>query len=360
MKKLLLFVLLLSGFQLFAQRFGIKAGFAMASYRTEVNNNNSSGYIRSNISTSFRKGWMAGGYADYDLTTNLMFRPALEMVIKGGIERGSYRAGWGSGDYESRNKFVAFDFPLNFLYRPDKNGSHFLIGGGPVPGVLIESGLKRFDFGINAVAGYQLANGFNASVSYNHGIMNVVQYAISRNSLRNQHIGFALGYSFRQRTATERIERAKKAEEANTPSKAAKAVYAELGNPGMLSFNYDTRLTKSNKGLGIRAGVGLLFDQEGFGFTLPVAANYLIGDHAHFFELAAGASFYSFKEQNQDSWFNFRETSFVAPFAWAGYRYQPPDMRFVFRGGFAHVFGVRMPGFLRPPVPSLSFGYSIR
>jgi hypothetical protein len=229
-----------------------------------------------------------------------------------------------------------------------------------VPGVLIESGLKRYDFGINAVAGYQLANGLNASIAYNHGILNAVKYSADYTSLRNQHVGIALGYSFRQRTGTERFERAKKAEEAATPSKAAKSVYAELGSPGFLSFNYDARLTKSQKGLGIRAGAGLLFDQESAGFTLPVAMNYLIGDRSHFFEAAAGASFYSFRERNQDSWFNFQKTNFVAPFAWVGYRYQPPDMRFVFRGGFAHVFGVGMPRFLRPPVPSLSFGYSIR
>jgi len=359
MRRLILFILTLLSIQSFG-RFGIKAGLAMASYRVTPNDNNNLGFSRSNISTSFRKGWMAGGYADYDLTPNLMFRPSLEIVIKGGIERGFYRASWGSGDYENRSKFVAFDFPLNFLYRPNKSGSHFFVGGGPVPGVLIESGLKRFDFGVNAVAGYQLANGLNASIAYNHGIMNAVRWSADYKSLRNQHFAFALGYSFRQRTVTERIERAKKAEEANTPTKAAKAMYAELGSPGFLSFNYDARVTKSYKGLGVRAGVGLLFDQEGFGFTLPVAANYLIGDRTHFLGLAAGASFYSFKERNQDSWFNFRETDFVAPFGWVGYRYQPPDMRFVFRGGYGHVFVAGMPGFLRAPVPSLSFGYSIR
>jgi hypothetical protein len=295
MRKLTLLLITFLTVQSFAQRFGIKAGLSMASYRAAGNSDNNLGFSRSNISTSFRTGWIAGGYADYDLNTNLMFRPGLDIVIKGGIERGYYQSSWGSGDYQERNKFVAFDFPLNFLYRPNKSGSHFFIGGGPVPGILIESGLKRYDFGINALAGYQLANGFNVSVAYNHGIMNAVRSSADLRSLRNQHIGIALGYSFRQRTTTERVERVKKAEEANTPAKAAKAVYAELGSPGFLSFNYDARLTKSQKGLGMRAGVGLLFDFEGVGFSLPVAANYLFGDRAHFVELAGGATFYSFR-----------------------------------------------------------------
>ena len=86
----------------------------------------------------------------------------------------------------------------------------------------------------------------------------------------------------------------------------------------------------------------------------------LEGGKAHFFELAAGTSFYHFKKENQDSWFDFTETSFLAPFAWIGYRYQPIERKFVFRAGFTQFIGVRMPEFQRFPYPALSFGYSLK
>ena len=65
-----------------------------------------------------------------------------------------------------------------------------------------------------------------------------------------------------------------------------KSVYGELGGPGIfLSANYDTRLANSNKGLGVRAGVGTIFDQYSLSFTLPVGLNYLLGKEKNFLEL---------------------------------------------------------------------------
>lgn len=128
----------------------------------------------------------------------------------------------------------------------------------------------------------------------------------------------------------------------------------------MLSFNYDTRLTKSHAGLGIRAGAGLLFDFYSFGYAVPVALNYLVGEGDHHLEAAAGVSLFHFKERNQDSWFDFAEDNFVTPFAWIGYRYQPVQKKFVFRAGFTQFTRSGMPVVLRFPVPGFSFGYSIR
>jgi hypothetical protein len=51
---------------------------------------------------------------------------------------------------------------------------------------------------------------------------------------------------------------------------AAKNVYLDLGgSAGFISAHYDVRLSKSNKGFGIRAGVGTVFDQYNLGCKLP-------------------------------------------------------------------------------------------
>ena len=141
----------------------------------------------------------------------------------------------------------------------------------------------------------------------------------------------------------------------------SRSLYAEIGGPsGFLSFNYDWRWQKTQNGIGSRIGIGTFFDPYSIGFSLPVAVNYLFGSHVHFFELAGGASFFHFKEKNQDGWFDFSKENFVAPFVWAGYRYQAAASRFVFRAGLTEFFNRPMPEYLRLPFPSLSFGYSLR
>ncbi|MDN3655390.1 hypothetical protein QWZ08_07130 [Ferruginibacter paludis] len=146
-----------------------------------------------------------------------------------------------------------------------------------------------------------------------------------------------------------------------TSTSPGQAVYAELGGTGgFLSLNYDTRFDKSNKGLGLRIGIGTITDLNSFGLTLPFGLNYLAGEKVHFFEAALGATFFSFSKQNQDSWFSFTKKQFLAPYCWVGYRYQPTDKRFFFRAGLNQFLAGGLSGFVAKPFPGLSFGYSIR
>ncbi|HEY0040925.1 MAG TPA: hypothetical protein VGB71_09695 [Flavisolibacter sp.] len=361
MKKRLLLLLPLLPAQLFAQTFGVKAGAALATYSATGNTNNNLNFSRTNLTTSFKTGIIVGGYVDFSLTQSLALRTGLELVTKGGKEEGTYMFNGTSQPYSSRNNFTAFDIPVNLLYKKKAGSGHLLLGGGLVPGILIETGLNKLDLGLNVLAGYELSKGLNANMTYHHGIRNVGNQSVDYHSLTNRHVGFTVGYSFRRQTNAESSNLKTGTEEAITVSHPAKALYAELGGPGgFVSLNYDTRFTKSGKGLGLRAGAGLLFDPYGVGFSIPVALNYLAGKRAHLLELAAGASFFHFEEKNQDGWFDFTEESFLAPFVWAGYRYQPDDKKFVFRAGFTQFIGVEMPVFMRLPVPSLSFGYSIK
>ena len=70
----------------------------------------------------------------------------------------------------------------------------------------------------------------------------------------------------------------------STLAKSQAAVFFELGGPGLSSFNFDTRFTGRNDGIGGRIGVGgFSINDEGAVFV-PIGLNYLIGKETkHFF-----------------------------------------------------------------------------
>ena len=139
-----------------------------------------------------------------------------------------------------------------------------------------------------------------------------------------------------------------------------KNVYLELGGPGFISANYDARLSKSNNGLGVRAGVGVISDLQASGFTLPVGLNYLVGKRKNFLEIGTGVSFVYLPIINQDQPFNFPGEKFLVAYGWLGYKFQPPDKGFTFRAGLCQYFrDLNLPTILGVPslYPALSFGY---
>jgi hypothetical protein len=333
----------------------------MAGYRAESNRAANPMVPKAVLSASFKPGFVVGGFADWQLRENWVLRSGLDIVVKGGNEKGIYHDVNGiSYPYETRYNFTAFDLPLNLLYKKRIGQGPFL-GGGLVPGILIEGGLNKFDLGANAVVGYAFGAGLELAINYNQGLLNVAGQYSDYKSLQNRYLGLSLGYRFGKAVASGPATGEQLPEVQKPDTERAKAVYAELGGPGgFLSLNYDTRFRKATSGLGIRFGAGLIFDPYGAGFTLPLAFNYLAGRGPHFLELAGGASFFHFQQRNQDGWFGFEKENFLAPFAWAGYRYQPLHKKFVFRAGFNKFIGPDMPGYLQVPVPGLSFGYSIR
>lgn len=73
-------------------------------------------------------------------------------------------------------------------------------------------------------------------------------------------------------------------------SQASKAVFVELGGPGIItSANYDFRFSSKNDGWGGRIGIGG-FSIYGVGLlTVPLGVNYLISnDGKNYFEMGAG------------------------------------------------------------------------
>jgi hypothetical protein len=258
-----------------------------------------------------------GSFLDFGLNEQLLLRSGAELVVKGGTETGVDVYNGTSYPYSYSTNFAAVDFPLLLLYKTGAtNEKGWLFGGGLVPGILIEGGLRKGDLGASLLGGYQFRNGLHYSLAYNHGLINVATaYHYSYQSLRNRHVALTLGYRFRP-SSSARSEPVVKAVQPPTELKAARSLYAELGGSGgFLSVNYDTRLTKSNKGWGIRFGFGAITDLNSVGFTVPFGLNYLAGERAHFFEMGVGATYFSFGERNQDSWFSFQNLKFLAPYS---------------------------------------------
>jgi hypothetical protein len=145
-------------------------------------------------------------------------------------------------------------------------------------------------------------------------------------------------------------------------SQAAKSVYFELGGPGLASFNFDTRFTKKEDGIGGRVGIGgfsLRYDNFNGGtdrttvIFVPLGLNYLIGKNTkNYFELGAGVTpVFASNKSNDYGNGNFSSTFGHINF---GYRLQPKEEGFTFRAFISPVFGEF--GFL-PYYGGVSFGY---
>ena len=111
------------------------------------------------------------------------------------------------------------------------------------------------------------------------------------------------------------------------PTTNASNVFLELGaNGGFLSLNYDTRFSKTGKGLGLRAGIGfippvnIVFFETPIIITFPVALNYLAGKGPHYWEGGAGVTFATYKTDLFGEESSGTGVAFVPSI---GYRYMP-------------------------------------
>lgn len=134
-------------------------------------------------------------------------------------------------------------------------------------------------------------------------------------------------------------------------AQSAKSVYAELGGPGLASFNFDTRFTGKEDGIGGRIGFGgLSIDGSGVLF-IPIGVNYLLGkDQKNYFELGAGVTpVFATGDITSDG--NFSTTF---GHLLIGYRLQPKEGGFTFRAFINPIFGQ---GTFIPYYGGVSFGY---
>lgn len=140
----------------------------------------------------------------------------------------------------------------------------------------------------------------------------------------------------------------------------AKAIFFELGGPGLASVNYDMRFTKSEDGFGGRIGVGgfslLLSSSDNIRSSViffPVGVNYLLGKDEHnYFEIGGGITpVLSSSSINGSSSRHFASTFGYLNF---GYRLQPKNGGFFFRAAINPIYGN---GYFTPFYGGIAFGY---
>ena len=223
MKKItLLNTLMLLCFFAFAQKenepgiaFGIKAGATFSKF--SLSNNSETHYTASSV-TSF----YVGGTVNIPLFSILSIQPGLLFVGKGSNTQLPF-----APPASEDTKFSPFylEIPVNLMTQFELGPGTFFMGGGPyfsfgVGGKIkktfvdqsgasqiekdasIQFGseasndLKKTDFGLNALLGYQLSNGVNIHGGYSFGLANIDPDDSAPPSLKNSVISIGLGYSF--------------------------------------------------------------------------------------------------------------------------------------------------------------------
>jgi len=136
--------------------------------------------------------------------------------------------------------------------------------------------------------------------------------------------------------------------------RAPQAFYAELWGKGLLfTANYDRRFSKRLDGLGFSIGAGYIKIDDVSLFSLPVGLNYLLGKNGKYFELGAGASYFSARITDIGDATDHGST--VVGTMTIGYRSQPVHSGFMFRAGVNPIF---FKNTFIPYWPYVSFGYS--
>jgi hypothetical protein len=194
----------------FAQ-IGVQAGATIASSKYE---DKTAGGL--NITSDSKVGFTAGVFTEVPLTTNFIFRPALNYTQKGA------KVDYSSGSYKVTGKstYNYVELPLDIIY---KAAGGFFVGlgptlsygiggkekstvsGSPLPGQngtteekvkfgndKVEDHYKPFEFSGNFLAGYQLASGLFIMLNYNMGFSNI-SLDPDNESVKNRYIGIRIG-----------------------------------------------------------------------------------------------------------------------------------------------------------------------
>ncbi|GAA4185370.1 MULTISPECIES: porin family protein [Sphingobacterium] len=210
MKKLLLSAAILFGsLGAFAQGglgYGLRAGVNIPKYSME------------NGSSESNTGFFVTGYLDAPVSPYFSIQPGLSLQNKGG----KWSETNNNNSIAVKQSIMSLDIPVNLVAKLPTGGSgNFFIGAGPYVGFALsgknkfegnlgDSGLKteedvkfgsgdgdelkRTDFGVNFLAGYQLTNGFQINAGYGLGLTNLAPNSnfTTKNRVWSIGIGFGL------------------------------------------------------------------------------------------------------------------------------------------------------------------------
>ena len=205
MKKLLLSAAILFGsLGAFAQGglgYGLRAGVNIPKYSLD------------NGSTESNTGFFVTGYLDAPVSPYFSIQPGLSLQNKGGKWKPTSSS-------ETKESVMSLDIPVNLVAKlPTGESGNFFVGAGPYVGFGLSGkrkgevldgavkgdrdinfgsdasdDLKRTDFGINFLAGYQLTNGFQINGGYGLGLTNLAPASgdMAKNRVWSVGIGFGL------------------------------------------------------------------------------------------------------------------------------------------------------------------------
>lgn len=210
MKKLLLTLVAAAAVSLASAQtkttFGIKAGVNFASLQASADN--SSTTATSGSVTMFT----AGAYVDAPIgNKGFSFQPGLYYTGKGGNSN--------DGQSTGKLKFNYLQLPVNLVYSVPVSAGKFYFGGGPYAAYALSakaedkvngqnvsvdltlgndagSDIKRTEFGIGLLIGFQFTNKLNLGVNSDFGLTSVLPGSNNGYSLKNRVYGITAGYSF--------------------------------------------------------------------------------------------------------------------------------------------------------------------
>jgi hypothetical protein len=190
-------------------RFGIKAGLNLANQKIKASFMGQSASQKGDGILGFH----VGGVAEVPISPSIAFRPELLLSAKGANFDGTDDD---DNPINAKIRPLYIELPLNVVYTHEfPTGVRFYGGAGPsiaygIAGkakgdgtsedVFTEGGLKRFDFGVNVLAGIELTSGLTFGVNFTPGLANISDADLGgfEGDLKwtNSVIGFSIGYMF--------------------------------------------------------------------------------------------------------------------------------------------------------------------
>lgn len=174
----------------------------------------------------YRIGETIGIFLDVPMEKHGSFQPGLNIVVK----RSKDVFTEAGKEVLEKVSITYIELPLNVVFRvfPGSKGN-VLLGGGIAPAMAkkgkitnevdkvltVDRGLNfgdetsddygKFDFGLNALAGYEFKNGFSIVANYNHGIKRLFVGGNPDDKLYNRYFALRFGYLIGKKKAKEPV-----------------------------------------------------------------------------------------------------------------------------------------------------------
>lgn len=194
-------VLLIMVFDVKAQevfRVGVHGGMNLSNYRV--------GGKTEAMSSRMKAGLTAGGFIQVDLSEYFSLQPGLDLQYQSSKLR-SKKADLALGDVNNWTLYL----PVYAVIKADIGAGKGFLGAGPYLGYGLSAKsdghnlyqknnsvtgdrMRRFDYGIGCMAGYEFNRHWLVSASFKYGFLDL--YKASDISLDNQSVTLTLGYIF--------------------------------------------------------------------------------------------------------------------------------------------------------------------